>query len=253
MRAMIVDDEPLSRIALARILSERTDIEAFDQAEDATQALEYLGKQSYDVLLLDIQMPGLSGLELVDHLRKLGAAPAVIFVTAHQEHAVAAFEKKVVDYVLKPFAAERVHTAVEVALRRTKEERAARLIEMLPHLKLAHEPPARIAIKVKGRYLFFDPRELISAEANGNYVLFVQRTGSCLLREPLSVVAERLAPFGFLRIHRSILVNAAFVDSLEPCDTGEYLLRMKNGKEYTVTRTYKENLKMLAKSWIGGW
>jgi two-component system, LytTR family, response regulator len=252
MRVLIVDDEPLSRTALSAVLSRRAGVTGYDLAEDAAQALEYLSKQSYDVMLLDIHMPELTGFGLLDQLRKKEAAiPAVIFVTAHQEHAVAAFEKKAIDYVLKPFAAERVNEALDVALRRSKEERAARLMEMLPHLGTLLEQPARIAIKVKGRILFVDPSEIVAAEANGNYVLLQQRSGSFLLRESLSVVAEKLQPFGFIRIHRSALVNTAFVDTIEPCVTGEYLLRTRTGKQYNVTRTYKENLKALAKFWIG--
>ena len=252
MRVLIVDDEPLSRTALAAVLSHRTDVESFDLAEDAAQAVDYLLDRNYDVMLLDIHMPEISGFGLVDRLRKQEAAiPAIVFVTAHQEHAVAAFEKKAVDYVLKPFAPERVNEALEVAARRSKEERAARLMEMLPHLNPLFKSSTRIAIKVKGRIVFVDPTEMVAAEANGNYVLLQQKSGSFLLRESLSVLAEKLHPFGFIRIHRSVLVNSAFVETIEPCITGEYLLRTRTGKEYNVTRTYKGNLKGLAKFWIG--
>lgn len=252
MRVLIVDDEPLSRTALAAIVSHRTDVESFDLAEDAARALDYLSGQNYDVMLLDIHMPELTGFGLVDRLRRQEAAiPAIVFVTAHQEHAVAAFEKKAVDYVLKPFAPERVNEALEVAARRSKEERAARLMEMLPHMNPLLKSPTRIAIKVKSRIVFVDPSEIIAAEANGNYVLLQQRSGSFLLRESLSVLAEKLQPFGFIRIHRSVLINSAFVEAIEPCTTGEYLLRTRAGKQYNVTRTYKNNLKSLAKFWIG--
>lgn len=257
MRVMIVDDEPLSRTALASIVSRRNDVTAFDIAEDATQALDLLSKHTYDVMLLDIRMPELTGIELADRLRRPDSrshdapVPAIIFVTAHSEHAVAAFEKQAIDYVLKPFAAERVNEALDVAQRRSREERAARLVEMLPHLNLLLEPPSRIAIKVKGRILFVDPSEIVAAEANGNYVLLQQRSGSYLLRESLSIVAEKLQPLGFIRIHRSVLVNTAFVEAIKPCVTGEYLLRTRTGRQYNVTRTYKDNLKSLAKFWIG--
>jgi len=252
MRALVVDDEPLCRTALANVLSERQDLEGFDMAEDAPQALQKLRENAYDVLLLDIQMPEMTGLEFADALRKQGKpAPAIIFVTAHQEHAFIAFEKKAVDYILKPFAAERVHDAVDTALRRSREERAARLLEMLPAMGLLTKQQEKIAIKDKGRILFIDPFAIVAAEANGNYVLLQQKSGSFLLREPISEVAEKLKPYGFIRIHRSALVNSAFVETIEPCPTGEYLLRMKTGKEYNVTRTYKNNLTSLAKSWIG--
>ena len=115
----------------------------------------------------------------------------------------------------------------------------------------ARRPSARIAIKVKGRILFIKPREVVAVLADGNYVLLQLEASSYLLRDSISAVAEKLEPFGFIRIHRSVLVNASFVEEIKPYPTGEYGLRVKGGKEYTVTRTYKENLKSLAEFWIG--
>ena len=91
----------------------------------------------------------------------------------------------------------------------------------------------------------------MSVQAEGNYVLLRREGGSDLLRESISNVAEKLKPYGFTRIHRSVLVNASFVQEIRPCATGEYILRVKGGEEYTVTRTYRANLKALAQSWIG--
>ena len=88
-------------------------------------------------------------------------------------------------------------------------------------------------------------------EAEGNYVLLQRETGSYLLHESISAIAEKLKPYGFVRIHRSVLVNAAFVQEIRPCATGEYELRLKSGKQYTVTRSYKKNLRSLAEFWIG--
>jgi two-component system LytT family response regulator len=110
---------------------------------------------------------------------------------------------------------------------------------------------SRIAIKVKGQILFVYPSDVVAIEAQGNYVLLQRDTNSYLLRDSISVVAAKLEPYGFIRIHRSVLVNASFVDIIRPYSTGEYGLRLKGGKEYTVTRTYKNNLKYLAKFWIG--
>lgn len=108
MRILIIDDEPLARMALTEILAARRDVENFESANDAIEAFEKLGKYSYDVLLLDIKMPEVSGMELLDRLEnKSRMMPAVIFVTAHDDHAIAAFEKHAIDYVLKPFTAER--------------------------------------------------------------------------------------------------------------------------------------------------
>ena len=134
MRVLIVDDEPLARSALANLLAERADIDEFQVAEDAHEALGRLRANPFDVLLLDIQMPTLTGLQMIEQLSQQGGPkPSVVFITAYAEHAVEAFEKRAVDYILKPFVPERVHEALDVAARRSAEERASRL-QRHPHL-----------------------------------------------------------------------------------------------------------------------
>jgi two-component system LytT family response regulator len=253
MRVLIVDDEPLARSALEQALYGRNDIEALDSAKDAFQALDMMQKEKYDVVLLDIRMPELSGIELADRLNKRNhPIPAIIFVTAHDQHAVAAFEHHAVDYVLKPFSSDRIHEALNVAFRRTENERAARVLRMLPHLEtLLARHSSKVAIKAKGRILFIDPTEVAIIRAEGNYVLLEKRSGSYLLREPLSILAEKLKPHGFIRIHRSVLVNTSFVEEIRPWPTGEYVLVIEGGQELTVSRMYKNNLRSIAHLWIG--
>ena len=253
MKVLIVDDEPLAQTALANILSARSDVDDFESANDAIEALEKLSTSSFDVLLLDINMPELSGVQLLDRLMAGGRRlPAVVFVTAHDKYAVTAFEKHAVDYVLKPFSADRISAALDVALQRNAGDRAAKLVELLPQLSALgkHQSP-RLAIKSKGRILFIDPADIMAVQAEGNYVLFMREGGSHFLRESISVVAKELKPYGFVRIHRSVLVNSSFVEEIQPWSTGEYVLRLRGGKEFTVTRTYKKNLKSLAEFWVG--
>ncbi len=109
----------------------------------------------------------------------------------------------------------------------------------------------RVAIKVKGRILFIDLDGVVFVQVKGRHVSFQQISGSYLLRESISAVAERLETHGFIRIHRSVLVNTSFVEEIRPVSTGKYSLRVSGGKEYTVTRSYKRNLKFLADYWIG--
>jgi len=109
----------------------------------------------------------------------------------------------------------------------------------------------RVAIKVKGKILFINLSDVVAVQAEGNYVSLQGNGNSYLLRESISAVAEILEPQGFVRIHRSTLVNASFVEEIRPYSTGEYGLRVKGRKEYTATRTYKKNLKSLAEFWIG--
>ncbi len=253
MRVLIVDDEPLARAALEQALRGRNDIESLHSAKDAVQALALMQKETYDVLLLDIGMPELSGIELADLLNKRShSIPAIIFVTAHNHHAIAAFDKHAVDYVLKPFSIDRINGALDVAFRRTENDRAALLLKTLPQLEMLFaRPSVKIAIKAKGRVLFIDPSEVAVIRAEGNYVLLEKRSGSYLLRESISLVAEKLRPHGFIRIHRSVLVNASFVEEIQPWPTGEYVLRIKGGQELTVSRLYKNNLRSIAKLWVG--
>jgi two-component system LytT family response regulator len=131
------------------------------------------------------------------------------------------------------------------------EEKTALYMEAFTRLQdLARQPSIRMAIKVKGRILLINPSDVVAVLAEGNYVSLQQESISYLLRESISVVAEHLEPFGFIRIHRSALVNTTFVEEIKRYSTGEYGLRVRGGKEYTVTRTYKENLKFLAEFWI---
>jgi DNA-binding LytR/AlgR family response regulator len=135
---------------------------------------------------------------------------------------------------------------------RDAEEKTARSKNTLSRLQLlAKLDSLRLAIKVGGKILFIHLGDVVSIQAQGSYVLLQRDASSHLLRESISVVAEKLGPYGLIRIHRSVLVNAAFVEGIRPFSTGEYGLQVKGGKEYTVTRTYKKNLKFLAKLWIG--
>jgi len=163
-------------------------------------------------------------------------------------HAVSSPEgasDSLVDLVTQPSCATLV-------IARDAGEKTPRLTETFPGLQaLAKLQSLRVAIKVRGNILFIHLGDVVSVQAQGNYVLLQRSTSSYLLREPISVVAEKLGLYGFIRIHRSILVNGAFVEGIRLYPTGEYGLQIKGGKEYMVTRTYKANLKFLAKFWIG--
>src|SRR3984885_8337951 len=146
--------------------------------------------------------------------------------------------------------AQHSHTALGLA--RDVGETTARLTENFPGWEaLAKLQSLRVAIKARGKILFIHLGDVVSVQAQGNYVLLQRSTSSYLLRDSISLVAEKLGPYGLIRIGRSVLVNAAFVEGIRPYSTGEYGLQIKGGKEYTVTRTYKKNLKFLAKFWIG--
>ena len=144
-----------------------------------------------------------------------------------------------------------MNPALNVAMPRTTNERAATVLEILSELKSLLSIPSKIAIKLEGRILFVDLAEVIAVEAEGNYVSLQRLSGSYLLRGSISTLAEKLRPCGFIRIHRSVLVNACCVQEIQQWNTREYVLRTTAGKEYTVSRTYKRNLRSMALIWMG--
>ncbi|HEY3929246.1 MAG TPA: LytTR family DNA-binding domain-containing protein [Candidatus Koribacter sp.] len=251
---LIVDDEPLTRNELVRIIKSRNEIGDIATAGDAVQALALLREKNIDVMFLDVKLPEHSGVELLEMLQEQHLrVPSVIFATAYSEHAVQAFDHHAVDYVLKPFSAPRIQRAISKAIHRTDTERVAKLVASLATSSgLVQAKPGRIAIKSQGRIVFLDPSEVMYAQAEGNYVLLQTGAGSHLMRECLTQIEQRLAPYGFLRIHRSSIVNSAFVSEVQPWHTGEYILKLINGKEFTVTRTYKRNLRQLLSKNGGG-
>jgi len=169
-------------------------------------------------------------------------------VPATPEHETAMLAKKEIDQEVQR-SNEHIHVSSTVGFR---QGRLAGPNKTLPQSRtLREERSARIAIKAKGKILFIDAADLIAVEAKGNYVLLLHTSGSQMLRGSISAMEEKLNQHGFVRIHRSVLVNAALVEEIHPCSTGDYVLRVKGGSEFTVTRTYKRNLQLLAQLWIG--
>jgi DNA-binding LytR/AlgR family response regulator len=123
--------------------------------------------------------------------------------------------------------------------------------DLLPQLDGMLTKPSRIAIKAKRRILLIDPADVLAVEAQGNYVWLRRVSGSDRFHESISTVAEKLLPYGFVRIHRSTLINASFVEEIRPWATGKYVLRIAGGKEFMVSRTYKKNLHSLTPLWLG--
>jgi len=131
------------------------------------------------------------------------------------------------------------------------EKALMQMVDSLPQMEGMLAKRAKMGIKSKGRIFFIDPDEIVAVEAKGNYVLLRRMNGSDLLRESIAVVAEKLRAFGFVRIHRSVIVNASFVEEIRIAGTGDNVVRVKSGLQYTVTRTYKKNLHAITPVWIG--
>ncbi|MDO7868461.1 LytR/AlgR family response regulator transcription factor [Nocardioides jiangxiensis] len=197
MDVLVVDDEAPARDELAWLLERDPRIGTVRSAGSAAEALRVLQEGSVDAVFLDIHMPGLSGLDLAQVLSNFKEPPPVVFVTAHDEHAVDAFDLRAVDYVLKPV-------------------REDRLAEAVRRLVAGQAPPAReaddqIPVERGGVTRFIRRRDVRYVEAQGDYARLHTATDSHLVRTPLTTLAEQWAPAGFVRIHRSLLVNLAHV------------------------------------------
>jgi DNA-binding LytR/AlgR family response regulator len=156
------------------------------------------------------------------------------------------------DYTLESTAEDSFYDRADPSLLPVTQIDAANLMRVLRQLEAtAKRQTPRIAFKAKGRILFLDLAEIVAVQAEGNYVSLRHRPIPYLLRESLSSMAEKLKPFGFIRIHRSVVVNISAVEEIQPLPTGECRLRVKGGKEYLVTQTYKHNLRDLAQLWVG--
>ena len=245
IRAIIADDEPLARERVGSLLEDEPDVEIVAECADGAQALKETQKRQPDLLFLDVQMPRLNGFEVLEALSP-GLIPVVIFTTAHDEHAIRAFEFSALDYLLKPFTEARFKISLQ---------RARTLLEKLenssvdPQLKAGqfHAPastpvPAggRIFVRSSKRILFLKPGEIDRVEAAGNYVVLHSGKEQHIIRETISAMEARLASAGFMRISRSVLVNLGCIREIQPVTSGRYTLLLKNGTRLDMTCTLGE-------------
>ena len=175
----------------------------------------------------------------------------LISARADREHATTILGKNEVDEAGEA-SDELIRDSLTVGFRQSAAGRSTSHSKPLPQTQaLAMAKSTRIAIKAKSKILFIDAADVIAVEAKGKYVLLLRTSSSHLLRESISTMEEKLSLHGFVRIHRSVLVNATLVEEIHPLSTGEFMLRVRGGREFTVTRTYRKNLQLLAQLWIG--
>ena len=233
--AIIADDEPLARERVRSVLKDEPDVEIVAECADGAQALKETQKRQPDLLFLDVQMPRLNGFEVLEALSP-GPIPVVIFTTAHDEHAIRAFEFNALDYLLKPFTEARFKMSLQRARARLEKMQSS----ADPPLKAGqlHAPAAgagRIFVRSSERILFLKPGEIERVEAAGNYVLLHSGKEQHIIRETISAMEARLAPAGFMRISRSVVVNLACIREIQPAGSGRYSLLLKNGIRLDMT------------------
>lgn len=240
LRAIISDDEPLARERIRSLLATESDIEIIAECSHGAQALKSIQERRPDLLFLDVQMPRLNGFEVLEALEP-EQMPVVIFTTAHDEHAIRAFEVNALDYLLKPFTEARFKSAVSRA-RRELNNRAQTKPEVAALLNTVHatNPSRRILVRSPERILFLKPEEIDYVEAAGNYVVLHVGKERHILRETTAAMESRMAAAGFMRISRSIIVNLTRIREVQPLGPGQYSLLLKDGARLDMTCSLAE-------------
>lgn len=252
MRVVIVDDEPLGRLAVRQHLEGMPGAEIVAECPEGKSAIEAIVRESPDVVFLDVQMPGLTGFDVLEGIGA-EAVPAVVFVTAFDRYAVRAFEAHAVDYLLKPIDPDRFREAyvraATAADREARERMAGRLEALLERLaerpREAGAPVERLVVRHEGRLLFVPVAGIEWVEAAGNYVKLHVGPAVHVMRQTMERLAARLGD-RFVRIRRSALVNVAAIRALEPHGKGSYVVFLKDGTQLISSRYAGKILRKLS-------
>ncbi|MBI4472974.1 MAG: response regulator transcription factor [Acidobacteria bacterium] len=234
LRLLIVDDEPLARRRIASLVRDDHDVEIVGSAASGEEALRIVPRQNIDLIFLDVQMTKMDGFEFLRALNQ-DPAPAVIFVTAYDEHAIKAFDAQALDYLLKPFDEDRFRKALLRAKKQIEKRRTPKALH-------------RVALKLADRWLFVKADEIDWIEAEGKYARLHIGGSSYLRRESLQQLESQLDPNLFVRIHRSTMVNVDRIKEVRAMFHGDYEAVLRDGTRLTVSRRYRSKLQAVVGS-----
>jgi two-component system LytT family response regulator len=256
IRVVIADDEPTARRGVRLLLERDGMVEIVGEAAGGVEAVELIRRERPDLAFLDVQMPGCDGFETLAEFTP-EELPAIVFVTAYDEHALRAFEVNAVDYLLKPYDDARFAAALQRAKDEVRRRRAdhvnSRLTQLLDYLQRngeqARAGPAgdRILVKSSGEIFFLKADEIDWIEAEGDYMKFHVAGRTHLMRETMARLEARLDPSRFIRIHRSTIVNIDRLRKLSPTFAGDYAVILHDGTKLKLSRGYHERIGALMK------
>ncbi len=247
IRVLIVDDEPLARERVRSLLSTESDFLVVGESKNGREAIKDVRRHKPDLVFLDVQMPAQDGFEVIEEVG-VEQMPVVIFVTAYDKHALRAFDVHALDYLLKPFDADRFLEALnrarrQISLRGSGDgELGRQLLSAIHELRPDVTYAKRLAIKVRGTVSFLPVDEIDWVEAAGNYVRLHAGGHVHQMRESLRHLEGRLDPAQFVRIHRSTLVNIACVREVQPMFHGDAVVILQDGSELPVSRNHRSNI-----------
>jgi len=232
-KALIVDDESLARNIIKNYLSERNDIEIIAECSDGFECLKLMSTNKIDILFLDIQMPKITGFEL---LEVISEKPEIIFTTAYDEFALKAFETNAVDYLLKPFSKERFNNAINKSIERINNRTSHNEATNIFNENFVNEKLSRIVVKSGNKVNIISVEEIIYIESNENYVNIHANQGIFVKEKTMTYYEQNLPETDFIRLHRSFIANINYINSIEPYTRDTYIATMRNSNKIQVSR-----------------
>lgn len=231
---LVIDDEQLARDLLKEFLDEFSDIEVLGECANGSDAVDAIDKLKPDLIFLDVQMPGMTGFEV---LEQIDHDPYVIFSTAYDQYAIQAFEKNAVDYLLKPLDEERFKLAVNRAINRMAAEQSS-VEDLLKNIRSGQEYDTHVFVQKSEKLINIPVEDIIYLEASGDYTVLNTKNDQYLSSSGIGKLQEKLNPEMFIRIHRSTIINLNYLKEIEKHFNGGMIVKMQNGKSFPVSRTY---------------
>jgi DNA-binding LytR/AlgR family response regulator len=237
LRTLIVDDEPIAREVLREELETIDGVEVIGEADNGASALDQIARRKPDLVLLDLQMPVMTGFEVVSGIRRGSHMPVIVIVTAYDSYAIQAFEAGAIDYLLKPVGQERLRQAVERASRVSGRQAVERLAQLQEIAAPESGPrPRKIIGKVGEEYFLLDAAEILAFQAEGDLVRIVTARKRYLATQTLKAIEQRLSHCGFQRIHRSVLINVDHVRKMSALSSQRWLITLSNDQEFIASK-----------------
>jgi len=244
MRTLIAEDEPLARDGLVDWVRETPPLQLVGAVGDGPAALQAIRELRPELVLMDIQMPGLTGLQVLRALAADGdAMPAVVFTTAYDEHALAAFELHALDYLLKPFAKERFQEAIAHVLQQRGSTPELPLAALEQAAQLPDAPLQCLLVRDMGRIIPLQVDRIEHLRADTKYTAIVSQGRTFLVRLPITHFAQRLDAGRFLKVNRSCIVNLDFVEAMTPDESSQLVVQLKDGNRFTASREVSKQLR----------
>ena len=238
---LIIDDEKLARDLVREYLLLFPELELLGECAKGTEAVEKINTLKPDLIFLDVQMPGMNGFDVLDEIEH---EPSVIFITAYDQHAIKAFEKNAVDYLLKPLDEERFRTAINRAIKRKglEQTNVEGVLESLrPERKTTYD--SHLFVQKSEKLFNLDVNDILFLEASGDYTVITTKADQYVSSSGIGRLEELLTPDIFFRVHRSTIINIHHLKEIEKHFNGGMIAKMHNGKTFPVSRTYAKMIR----------